>query len=86
MNLKTGVSRKQSTPKFPKNEHQRVRNVSFFGKIGMLCFLETSVLRFALLPYYRRVHLLKNIKNNLCNSRIFIEQFCLKGGEITETY
>ena len=26
----------------------------FFGKFGMLCFLETSVLRFALLPYYRR--------------------------------
>ena len=25
----------------------------FFGKFGMLCFLETPVLRFALLPYYR---------------------------------
>ena len=26
----------------------------FFGKYGVLCFLETLVLRFALLPYYRR--------------------------------
>ena len=28
---------------------------SFFGKFGVLCFLETPVLRFALLPYYRRI-------------------------------
>ena len=27
---------------------------SFLGKFGVLCFLETPVLRFALLPYYRR--------------------------------
>ena len=27
----------------------------FFGNFGVLCFLETPVLRFALLPYYRRV-------------------------------
>ena len=26
----------------------------FFGNFGMVCFLETPVLRFALLPYYRR--------------------------------
>ena len=26
----------------------------FFGKFGVLCFLETPVLRFALLPYYQR--------------------------------
>ena len=26
----------------------------FFGNFGVLCFLETLVLRFALLPYYRR--------------------------------
>ena len=25
-----------------------------FGNFGVLCFLETPVLRFALLPYYRR--------------------------------
>ena len=29
---------------------------SFFGKFGVLCFLETPVLRFALLPYYRGSH------------------------------
>ena len=27
----------------------------FFGKFGVLCFVETLVLRFALLPYYRRL-------------------------------
>ena len=27
----------------------------FFGKFGVLCFLETPVLRFALLPCYRYV-------------------------------
>ena len=32
----------------------RKTNISFFGKFGALCFLETHVLRFALLPYYRR--------------------------------
>ena len=61
-----GVSRKQSTPNFPKNEHflpldmqtyvcvSWGKKCSFFGKFGVLCFLETSVLRFALLPYYPR--------------------------------
>ena len=34
--------------------YQGVKNVRFCGKFGVLCFLETSVLRFALLPYYRR--------------------------------
>ena len=28
---------------------------SFFGKFGLLCFLETTVLRFALLPYYGQI-------------------------------
>ena len=37
MNLNTGVSSK----------------CLFFGKFDLLCFLETPVLRFALLPYYR---------------------------------
>ena len=30
------------------------KKCSFFGKFGVLSFLETPVLRFALLPYYRR--------------------------------
>ena len=33
------------------------KKCSFFGKFGMFCFLETSVLRFALLLYYQRVAL-----------------------------
>ena len=37
------------------------KKYSFFGKFGMLCFLETSVLRFAFLPYHRRfIHTLTN--------------------------
>ena len=32
-----------------------IRNVRFFGKFDMFRFLETPVLRFALLPYYRRI-------------------------------
>ena len=34
----------------------------FFGKFGVFCFLETPVLRFALLPYYRRLLYELNIK------------------------
>ena len=66
MNLKTEVTRKQSKPNFPKNEHFLPRDTcrykcvsedkkcSFSGKFDVLCFIVTSVLRFALLPYYRR--------------------------------
>ena len=35
--------------------YQGVKKCSFFGKFGVLCFLEIPVLRFALLPYYRRI-------------------------------
>ena len=61
-----GVSRKQSTPNFSKIEHfllpdtytyvcvSEGKKCLFFGKFGVLCFLVTSVLKFALLPYYRR--------------------------------
>ena len=44
-NLKTGASRKQSTPNFPKNKNL------------MCSFPETPVSRFAFLPYYRRINL-----------------------------
>ena len=37
---------------------------SFFGKFDVLCFLEAPVLRFALLPYYRRSI---NQRNQICN-------------------
>ena len=36
----------------------------FLGKFGVLCFLETSVLRFALLYYYRRIYVAKIKKSN----------------------
>ena len=62
-----GGLRKQSTPNFSRNEHflppdtQTYVCVSggkkclFFGKFGVLCFLETPVLRFALLSHYQRI-------------------------------
>ena len=34
--------------------YRGIKNVRFFGKFGVLCFLETSILRFALWPYYPR--------------------------------
>ena len=67
VNLKSGVTRKQSTPNFSENEHflphythtfvcvLGSKKCLFLGKFGMLCFLVTPVLRFALLPYYRRI-------------------------------
>ena len=66
-NLKKSSSRKQSAPKFPKNEHFLLpgmhtylcvsggKKCLFFGKFGVLRFLETTVLRFALFSYYRRM-------------------------------
>ena len=34
------------------------KKCSFFGKFGVLCYLETPVLRFAFLPYYRQIIIL----------------------------
>ena len=59
-NLKTGVSRKQSASNFLKKEHfsppdthmyvclSKGKRYLFFGKFGVLYFLETPVSRFAL--------------------------------------
>ena len=33
----------------------RSKKFSFFGKFAVLCFLVTSVLRFAFLPYYQQI-------------------------------
>ena len=64
-NIKMGVTRKESTPNFLKNEHflppdtqtyvcvSGGRKCSFFRKFGVLWFLVTPVLRVALLSYYR---------------------------------
>ena len=43
------------------------KKCSFFGKFGVRCFLETFVLRFALLPYYRRImkFLIGEIENSV---------------------
>ena len=39
------------------------KKCSFFGKFGVLCILVTSVLRFALLSYYRRT--IRKLKKKL---------------------
>ena len=61
-----GVTRKQSPPNFLKNKHflppdtqtqvwvSGGMKCSLFGKFGELCFLVTPVLKFVLLPCYRR--------------------------------
>ena len=78
VNLKKGVSRKQSTPNFPKNKHflppdthtylcvSGGKKCSFFGKFDVLCLLKTPVLRFALLLYYRR-------SIAICHGIVFME-------------
>ena len=63
------ITRKQSTPKFPKTKvsyHliQGGKKCWFFGKIDVLCFLVTSVLRFALLRHYRRIMVVNLMKNS----------------------
>ena len=49
VNLKTGVSRRQCVCV------SGGKKCSFFEKFGVLFLLETPVLRFALLPYYRQL-------------------------------
>ena len=91
-NLKTEITKKQSTSIFPKKQtflipwyaHEMVKHTqtnrwqqptnylnefdhfasvsggvtcSFSGKLGVLCFVVNSILRFALLPYYGRYNL-----------------------------
>ena len=44
----------ESTPNFPKNKHFLPPDKRFLGRFDVVCFLVTSVLRFALLLYHRR--------------------------------
>ena len=55
------VFQENKTPNFPKNEYflSGGKKCLFFGKFDVLCFLEKPILRFALLPYYRRVSTFK---------------------------
>ena len=80
--LKTGVSRTQSMPNFLKNKHflppdmhtymciSGGKKCSFFAKLGVLCFIETPILRFVLLPYYRQTVNLRLIYENVCRYRV----------------
>ena len=59
--------------------YQGGKKCSFFGKLGVLCFLETSVLRFAFLSYYRRLDL-DSLPRSMTpkNKNIYKKYFCLK--------
>ena len=62
-------------------------NVLFFGKSAVLCFLETPVLRFTLLPYYRRGLPFKGA--NTCTKSIikrFLKYVSTGKGRSIETY
>ena len=56
-----GVSGKQSTPNFTYVCVSGGKKCSFFGKFDVLRFFEIPVLKFALLPYYRRIIINSNI-------------------------
>ena len=45
----------------------------FFGKFGVLCFLETPFLRFALLPYYRQGKVMCFARIQLCSQGCVID-------------
>ena len=52
----------------------RGKKWSFFGKFGVLCFLATSVLRFAVLPNYRRIKVnlfQSTVKFQIATSHLF---------------
>ena len=46
---------KDMQTKYKRNTNIK-RNIPFFRKFGLLFFLATSILRFTLLPYYRRIY------------------------------
>ena len=68
-----GCFKKQSTPNVSKSEHflppdthtyvcvSTGKKCLFYGKFGELCFLETPILRFTLLPYYRRISIARDL-------------------------
>ena len=73
--------KKQSTPNFPKSEHFSLpdkrmyvcvswgKKCLFFGKFGVLCLLQTAVLKFDFLPYYRRYRRLNEELHLRCFAR-----------------
>ena len=80
-------------PNFPKNKHflppgtythvcvSGGKKCLFFGNFGVLCFLETPVLRFALLPYCRRIADFEF--DNSCNFTVEFQKNII---EQTKTY
>ena len=75
-NLKTDVSRKQSTPTFSKNKHFLTQDTPHVHKFGVVYFLETLVLTFVLLPYYQRY--IQSFYHN-SNQQVFDVLFACEG-------
>ena len=62
-----------------ENINRGVRNFRFFGKFDVLCFLVTPILRFAIVPYYRR-NVSINSSNRDCQNVLhflFVHQFAI---------
>ena len=54
------------------------KKCSSYGKFGVLCFLEIPVLKFTLLPYYPRINMLHDLKNNHKDvDKTLLDDFCL---------
>ena len=66
-----GGNKKTKHAKFSENEHYHMyvcvsggKKCSFFGELSVVCLLITFVLRFASLPYYRRIMVVNLMKNS----------------------
>ena len=92
--FKTKVTRKQGMPNFPKKEHflhphmhtyvcaSEGKKCSSSENLA-LCFLVTSVLRFAILPYYRRIKTILQVLNykreqGSADNPVFCERMSLR--------
>ena len=70
-NFKTGVTRKQSTPNFPKNEHFLPQEIFVFWNILLAlfsCNTRFENLTFALLPFA-----LRQLNSRVVRKKIILE-------------
>ena len=70
-NMAKGRISKRRQQEYKARQIFRKTNVRFSENLTcFVCILVTSVLRFALLPYYRRIEI------NLCKNLFSLERFC----------
>ena len=68
--------------------YEGVKNVRFSKNFGVLCFLEIPVLRFALLPYYRRNMTFSSFEQNgwkLCDDTLIMVPVLFTGSQLPPT-